>query len=224
MLDHVESHGYVVSKPTTSKECTWSKGKKRDKDPKRLSSKNYPSKQRKCMMTVADFDPRPAMYRKVKPAHINGLLRDLQNISTQKKESSMWESQIRLTYEDYELCDVDVNNSNDKVNILVESLKPTELMQILGAEEQSKSQEWFSQRWKRLTASKCLAACRVGRLIISGAPNAALRAFKFIKDSIWKIYHSLWQSYWIKYGLESEPKAIRKYELETNCHVSSSGL
>ena len=41
-------------------------------------------------MAVEDFDPRPAKYRQVKPEHVNGLLRDLQSISANKNESSMW--------------------------------------------------------------------------------------------------------------------------------------
>ena len=50
LLDHVEKYGPAVSKPATSQECTWNKGKKRDKDPKRLSCTDYPSKKRKAAM------------------------------------------------------------------------------------------------------------------------------------------------------------------------------
>ena len=33
LLDHVQEHGAVLTKPCTSQECTWNIGKKRDKDP-----------------------------------------------------------------------------------------------------------------------------------------------------------------------------------------------
>ena len=43
-LDHVEKNGPTISTPVTSKECVWNKGKKRDKNPQRLSDVKYPSK------------------------------------------------------------------------------------------------------------------------------------------------------------------------------------
>ena len=97
-------------------------------------------------------------------------------------------------------------------------------MQIPGTEGQSQSQKWFQERWLRLTASKCLSAFRIGRLITSEAPSAAVRAFKFIRTNIWKIDIVPIQTYWMKYGLECEPKAIDKYEEQTKTTVCDSGL
>ena len=99
LLDHVEKYGPAVSIPATSQECTWTKCKKRDKDPKGLSCADYPSKRRKAVMDF-DFDPRPAKYRQVKPENVNELLQDLQSISANKNESSMWETQLQLSYDD----------------------------------------------------------------------------------------------------------------------------
>ena len=223
LLDHVQEHGAVLTKPCTSQECTLNKGKKRDKDPKRLSSTCYPSKRRKSSMAVADFDPRPAGYRQVNPEHINGLLRDLQGISTNNPQSSMWETQLQIAYQDYDICDIDVSKISEKINILLENLTSPKLMQIPGTEGQSQSQKWFQERWLRLTASKCLSAFRIGRLITSEAPNAAVRAFKFIRTNIWKIDIVPIQTYWMKYGLECEPKATDKCEEQTKT-VCDSGL
>ena len=224
LLDHVQEHGAVLTKPCTSQECTWNKGKKRDKDPKRLSSTYYPSKRRKSSMAVAEFDPRPAGYSQVNPEHINSLLRDLQGISTNNPQSSMWETQLQIAYQDYDISDIDVSKMSEKINILLENLTPPKLMQISGTEGQSQSQKWFQERWLRLTASKCLSAFKIGRLIRSETPNAAVRAFKFIRTNIWKIDIVLIQTYWMKYGLECEPKAIDKYEEQTKTTVCDSGL
>ena len=71
-------------------------------------------------MAVADFDPRPAGYRQVNPEHINGLLRDLQGISTKNPQSSMWETQFHIAYQDYDIGDIDVSKISEKVNILLE--------------------------------------------------------------------------------------------------------
>ena len=97
-------------------------------------------------------------------------------------------------------------------------------MQIPGTEGQSQSQKWFQERWLRLTASKCLNAFRIGRLITSEAPNAAVRVSKFIRTNIWKIDIVPIQTYWMKYGFECEPKAIDKYEEQTKTTVCDSGL
>ena len=75
-----------------------------------------------------------------------------------------------------------------------------------------------------MTASKCLTSCRIGKLIVEGKANASVRAFKFISTNIWGIDPEPFQSYWMKYGLESEPKAILKYEEQTRNVVSTSGL
>lgn len=60
ILDHVQKQGSVVSKPCTSQDCSWNKGKKRNKNPQRLSDANYASKLKKGALPVVDFDPRPA--------------------------------------------------------------------------------------------------------------------------------------------------------------------
>ena len=136
----------------------------------------------------------------------------------------MWETQLQIAYQDYDISDTDVSKMSEKINILLENLTPPKLMQISGTEGQSQSQKWFQERWFRLTASKCLSAFRVGRLIRSEAPNAAVRAFKFIRTNIWKIDIVPIQTYWMKYGLECEPKAINKYEEQTKTTVCDSGL
>ena len=71
-------------------------------------------------MAVADFDPRPAGYRQVNPEHIKGLLRDLQGISTNNPQSSMWETQLHIAYQDYDISDIDVSKISEKINILLE--------------------------------------------------------------------------------------------------------
>ena len=75
-----------------------------------------------------------------------------------------------------------------------------------------------------LAKLKCLPAFRIAKLIKSGALNAAVKAFRFIKSKVWQIDNIPYQSYWMKYGIESEPKAIKKYECQTMSVVATSGL
>ena len=65
ILDHVQKHGSMLKTPCTSQECSWNKGKKRNKNPRRVSDATYPSKRAKQTLSVIEFDPRPARYREV---------------------------------------------------------------------------------------------------------------------------------------------------------------
>ena len=107
--------------------------------------------------------------------------------------------------------------------MLLEKVTAEHLMEIPGTEQQSRSEKWFSERWPRLTASKCLSAFKVGKLVTDCQPNAAVEANKFIFSHIWGLESEHFQSYWMRYGLESEPKAIQKYESTTNLKVYPSG-
>lgn len=80
ILDHVEKHGSVVSKPCTSQDCSRNKGKKRNKNPQRLSEANYEAKLRKGTLPVVDFDPRPAKNCQVTPDSINYFVSNLQTL------------------------------------------------------------------------------------------------------------------------------------------------
>ena len=57
-------------------------------------------------------------------------------------------------------------------------------MEMPAIQEQSKSERWFCERWCRLTASRCLGAFKVGKLVSESQPNAAIEANKFIANQI----------------------------------------
>jgi len=81
VLDYVQKHGPVLAKPCTSEECSWNKGKKRNKNPGRISEEKCSSKKKLATLPVIDFDPRPVKYREVKAMHVNGFLGALQALS-----------------------------------------------------------------------------------------------------------------------------------------------
>ena len=225
VLDHTQKHGYVASKPCTSQECSWNKGKKRNKTPQRLSQATYDSKLKKAAVQVIDFDPRPAKYRVVTPEHINRFVIDLQSLSQNGNGNiSMWETQLKITYSDYDLTDEQSKLLSEKVTVFLKNITPESCGEIEGTEQQSLSEKWFSERWYRVTASECLSAFKIGRMILQSQPNVALEAFKFICKSIWKIDAEPFQTYWMRYGLASEAKAIEKYERAFNVKVRRCGL
>ena len=207
-----------------SKECSWNKGKKRDKNLRRLSDAVYPSKLRKSVAPVINFDPRPSDYRRVFPEYVNRFAIALQILSQDSdgQSMSMWETQHKITYKDYDLTDP--FTLHNKVNILRDNLTLSKLMEIPGTQGQSTLEQWFSERWCRLTACKCFPAFKVGKLIIDAEPNAASEAYKFISKDIWGVDVMPFQSHWMLYGLQSEAKAILKFENETLHKVRSTGL
>ena len=186
VLDYVQKHGPVLTKPCTSQECSWNKSKKRNKNPKRWSDSKYPGKKNQAILSAIDFDPRSAKYRHVNVHHINNFLHNLQWLSKAEGEGiSMWETQLQHTFGDYSLDCKRKGVLLEQVNALHENLKPEALLAIPGTQQQSKSEKWFLERWCRLTASKCFSAFKVGKLITECQPNAAIEASKFIFTHVW---------------------------------------
>ena len=88
----------------------------------------------------------------------------------------MWETQLQTTYKDYKM--IETTEVEMKVRELTSNLTPPRLMQIEGTEAQSKSENWHSERWCRLTASTCLQAYKIGQKVATGDNNAAMSAKK----------------------------------------------
>ena len=222
LVDHVQKHGTITTTPCTSKECTWNKGKKRKKKTQRLSAVKYPSKSKKRKIEVIEFDPRPAKYRKVTSSHINNFVCNLHRISADQNKTTMWETQLTVTYNDYNLEDTSV--LEQQVSDLMANLSPACLSQIDGTKAQNESERWYSERWPRITATTCLDAYRAGKKVKESSSNASASAKKYISSNIWNVDGDKPQTYWMKYGLESEADAIDKYETQTKENVSTSGL
>lgn len=204
VLDCVQNHASVLTQPCTSQQCSWNKGKKRNKNPKRVNHAKYLSKRAKqSALPVTEFDPRPAKYREVKTKHINNFLNNIQLLSqVEGREICKWKTQLKFTYNDYSL---DCERSRvlfERVTALYNNLKPEALLEMQGTQEQSKSEKCFSERWCRLTASKCLSAFQIGKLVSESQPNAAVEAQKFIFTNVWGLGSQDFKTYWMCYGLE----------------------
>ena len=77
----------------------------------------------------------------------------------------MWETQLEIKYEDYQLEDVNLDHLMNNTAAILD-------IQIEGTDLQSVNKRWYCERWCRLTASQCLSACRIGRHVLDGDPNA----------------------------------------------------
>ena len=75
----------------------------------------------------------------------------------------------------------------EKVSVLHNNSKPEALLEIQGTEVQSKSDKWC-----RLTASKCLSAFKIGKFVSESQPNAAEEAKEFSSHSLVVLLMALW--------------------------------
>ena len=113
------------------------------------------------------------------PEHINRFVIDLQSLSQNGNGNiSMWETQLKITYSDYDLTDEQSKLLSEKVTVFLKNITPESCGEIEGTEQQSLSEKWFSERWYRVTASGCLSAFKIGRMILQSQPNVALEALE----------------------------------------------
>lgn len=234
LVDYTDKHGHRVTEQSTSKACVWNRGKKRAKNPNAVHETNY--KSRKVMDgRVYNWDPRPKeLRREVTSQEINKFIIDLQSASVAINEGeSMWETSLRISYEDYELTNDRRSQVQDQVNLLEENLSPpsttagrVSAVEIPGTSDQSNSPTWFRERQYRLTASNCKGACLLGDQELSDQGKES-------RDLLWKCFHWISKNLWfsktvqtsdMKYGISEEPKAREAYTKVTGNRVKTTGL
>ena len=106
LSDFSTENSNIVIKPSTSEPCTWNKGKKRAKKPKKLHEAEYSSSKRKPYSQLYEWDPRPKDKRSVSNKLIQNLIISLQSINT---KPSMRESLLPLQYENFNLVQSDIH-------------------------------------------------------------------------------------------------------------------
>ena len=177
------------------------------------------------------WDPRPSEYRRQfsenLEQHTSLFVRKLQTIN--KDKLSMWETLIKVTYEDFVLDDDDklyykylVRNfesclADNVANIFENSFSG----QVPGTKEQSNSETWLQERCFRITASVCKNVVLIGEKIKKKV-DAKHQRFEWIRNHFW--FPNSFKTLDMKYGIENESKAIAIYSSQTGNKVVSSGL
>ena len=64
LSNYILENGHVVEKTSTSLPCSWNKGKKRNKTPRKLHESMYESSKQKHPGDLYHWDPRPSEYRR----------------------------------------------------------------------------------------------------------------------------------------------------------------
>ena len=172
IVDHVKIHGPKTTTPCAGKECTWIIGRKRKKNPQRLSSADYPTKRKQSNIQVIDFDTGPEKYQRVTSDNINKFVLGSLSIAQDQETISMRETQLRISYKDYKLESTSL--LEEQVRDLISNISPKSLMQIERTEAQRNLGKWYCERWLRITASTCLQTYRVGQKVIKETSDAVL--------------------------------------------------
>lgn len=163
LSDYVTANGHVVVEASTSKPCSWNKGKKRTKEPKALHKSFYPSKKSKPS-ELYDWDPRPVSFRqKVNQTEVNDFVRNLETYSSTTGTLSMWETILQIEYKDFDINESDRIVYTSLVNDFEKALHDNLLSisqnfavgEIPNTEKQSECDLWFQARQSRITASNC---------------------------------------------------------------------
>ena len=141
----------------------------------------------------------------------------------------MWETLIKVTYEDFLLDDDDklyykylVRNfesclADNVVNIFKNSFPE----QVPGTKEQSHSETWLQEQYFCITASVCKNVVLIGEKIKTKI-DAKHLCFDWIRNHF--RFPNSFKILDMKYGIENESKAIAIYSSQTGNKVVSSGL
>ena len=150
-------------------------------------------------------------------------------VSENKDKFSMWETLMKVTYEDFMLDDDDKlyykylvrhfkSCLHDNVaNIFENSFSG----QVPGYKEQSNSETWLQERYFRITDSVCKNVVLIGEKIKKNV-DAKHQCFGWIRNHSW--FPNLFKTLDTKYGIENESKAIAINSSQTDNKVVSSGL
>ena len=116
--------------------------------------------------------------------NINKFVVDLQALSADQKDVAMWETQLLITCEYYDIEPSSVPLLEEEAKLLLTNITPKDLLEIEGTVQQSQSDKWRSERWLQITASTCSEACKVGKGVLTNASITASSSKKFIKKHI----------------------------------------
>ncbi|XP_053385028.1 uncharacterized protein LOC123537474 isoform X2 [Mercenaria mercenaria] len=194
----------------TGKPCAWNKGKKREKNPQKISDASYPSYKQKASHVI-NFDPRPEIKRGTAHSGVNSFLTNL----ALNGNSSMWSTLLSYSYSDYEVDNSRKGLLRDQVMTVFDNLKLEcneheyhFCYEVKKTQDQSVSEIWTSQRYFRVTASNAKAANALGASLISNSVcNDKLR--NFIARNVWKLNSFCTTD--MKYGIDNEAKARADY-------------
>ena len=183
----------------TSQTCQWNKGRSTKRNPQKIFEATYSSSKKKAKL----LNPCPPQFA-VSPSEADcaHFLQDLQT-SSAGKVPSMWETLLHFKYEDYILDDLQVEILKEKRKTLLLNLsrgENSDTPKAIQIVKEQQSDEWFTQRRLRITASQCK------KVFSLQSPSSISN---YLRSSLWdsqKLYTK-----GMLYGQENEAIALAEY-------------
>ena len=194
--DHVSQTSSDIS--CTSVPCTWNRGRQNQKTPRRVQELSYSSKKRKCL-EVINFDPRaPSTVLEDEKQLTESLLGNIEN---SKLSDCMWYSILERQYSDYDLDPTRIQLLQDMRELFLQNLKiPGQSDDAFLLVSNQKSDQWYTERRVRLTASNC-------HTVVSFQSGSAIS--NFLSKKLWKTDPITTLA--LRYGQENEDTARNSY-------------
>ena len=219
----VSASDTITIQPSTSQPCSWNKGKKREKKPKKLHNAEYAGSKRKPPSGLYTWDPRPEKLRSVSDEDVRKFVVNLQSDS----KKTMWESVLPITYENFQLepADVEIYQNLtlqfiagfEKQNNSI--LGTNTCCQIPDTQDQAESDRWHLERRFRITASICKSIVNMGENL---SQHDSLHPHFTFLEKFWS--PSNVSTFDMEYGKKNEANALQKYGEIKNILVGLSGL
>ena len=153
VLDHA-SHGDDVC---TSQLCQWNVGKRKDKNPGKVTDISYSGASSKRQTDgVILYDPRPSSMREARATAATDFVLDLQSVPLPGPSS--WETLLPIIYEDFVLSETESSIIKQQVNAMCDLLTPSSHAPVLLTCEQDTAR-WANERRVRVTASNAKVIC-----------------------------------------------------------------
>ncbi|XP_062614630.1 uncharacterized protein LOC134276383 [Saccostrea cucullata] len=131
LLDYCQQYGHEPA-ACTSKKCEWNVGRKKRKNPQKITESKYSGIKQKKIDELISYDPRPPIYQTDDNPDIeeNTFWQELQ---FQNCSSSMWATLLKYNYADYDIDDLHAEELKIKRTVFLENLSlslstdPTEI-------------------------------------------------------------------------------------------------
>ena len=199
----------------TSVQQAWGKGQKTAKNPKPVQDADYGKKFK--VGKYINTDPRPIHLRHTTDQERFDFIKEIQASSAKLGYQSNWDPTLKITYQDYNVTTQRKFELFQLRDQFIQCLKPNtnEATRKIGSGfhldetlDQSESEDWFTQRKYRVTASRFLEFSR----------NPVPFFKKFWNNE------NIPKTKAMQYGIENESKALAAIEQRLNRSVEKCGL
>ncbi|KAK6169926.1 hypothetical protein SNE40_018445 [Patella caerulea] len=199
--DFIEKQGEDPN-TCTSVLCEWNKGRKKQKDPKRVTDASYGSQKKKRVDDIISHDPTPKYTRETQDT-VNDFVHSMES-GPSSSSKSMWLTLLVRQYEDYQLTSDLKDNLVRRTKVLLNEIAIPHSVYSQEIVKEQRSHDWFLQRRVRVTASQSKTIAGVCK------PRSV---FNILKKALWENHDKGLKTKAMLYGITNEKTAFQAYKM-----------